>query len=71
MVEGLKHISGVGFKYVAIFDADFEPPRWGAASQGTAATSGPDLSAILNSLFTFIFTFAAPQQGPLWLLLTD
>lgn len=27
MVEGLQQVLLFGFKYVAIFDADFEPPR--------------------------------------------
>jgi hypothetical protein len=41
MVEGLKHISGVGFKYVAIFDADFEPPRWVGGVTGASHPSVP------------------------------
>lgn len=40
MVEGLNRVEGQGYEYVAIFDADFEPPKVGAYRYHQSAANG-------------------------------
>jgi hypothetical protein len=58
MVDGMKRVEDQGFEYVAIFDADFEPPE-----DFFYNTVGVCFGAVVGRLAVYAHTKAEEQSG--------